>query len=146
MQMSLLTMAQQMTALTDSDRYGPDAEVRLIVEPFTPTAYLEVDDLTYASFDGGEPKAPDSNPQNITSPSTGMPGLLLREPAGGFNYVCSGTTDLPQTVYGWAVIDSGGLLAFCDLLDEPVVISEVGDFVTLSAILGYNPIPYFSPE
>jgi hypothetical protein len=68
----------------------------------------------------------------------------LKEPVGGFKWVCTADPAVPEVVYGYALLDSGGtILYFSDLLPAPVTISAAGNFVELSAVLGYlQSVPY----
>jgi hypothetical protein len=95
--------------------------------------------LTLASFAGSTPITVPAPPQLETIDNeTGRFGVLMKEPVGGYKFLCTTAPDTPETVYGWVVYDEeDALLYFTELLPNPVVITDVGNFVELTAVLGY---------
>jgi len=98
---------------------------------------LAIDDLTFATFDGStpiacgtgtQPEALDRNSNNAV--------ISIKPPAGGFRFETTGTTDLPQTVFGFALLndDSTVLLAAESLL-EPITLSAINQLVQLPPVL-----------
>ena len=118
--------------------------VALVIAPFTPAPTLQASDLTLASFTGGDPKSITAgNQTKIFDSTTGRRGILLVEPAGGLNFVCTGLTGLPQTVYGYALLKADGTLIATALLDTPQTIVAVGNNVLINATFGFlQYIPY----
>jgi len=126
---------------------APSAYVRLVKENFVPSAALVAGDLVYADFDGSDAiNVPFGDQTDVTDSVTGRVGILLKEPVAGYRWVCTGDTSLPQTIYGYAVRDlDDGTLLWTGLLPNPVPIAEAGNFVEISALLGYLVInPYDS--
>jgi len=137
--------------ITSEDIWGatgfPAAVAQPIIVPFVPSAELTSGELTYATFEGSEAIVLNAQPQlGIIDSQTGRVGVLIKEPVGGLKWIATDVTDLPQTIYGWAIRDNDdGSLLFSELLPEPVVISAVGNFVEVTAVLGYAKInPYDS--
>jgi len=122
--------------------------IQLIQSEFVPSAELTLADVTLADFDGSTPIAVPIAPQiQVVDSGTGRLGILLKEPVGGYKFICSGATNLPQTIYGWAVTDDADSdhILWSELLPVPKVIASAGDFVELTALLGYQVInPYNS--
>jgi len=123
------------------------AMIRLVQAEFVPSAALVTGDLTFATFDGSDAIEIPFGAQTVIRDSvTGRVGILLKEPLGGFHWLCGDTVNLPQTIYGYTVqnIATGNLL-WSGLLPESRVISGVGDFVEITSLLGYLLInPYDS--
>lgn len=119
---------------TGSDTY----DFYLIAAPFTPGLNLVSSDLTYATFTGGAGKVGGTPPQlQIRKSDTGQWGVLAIEPTGGAKWVCTAAPASPETIYGWALRKDGTTLVFTQLLPEPVTIAQVGDFVEVTAIMGF---------
>jgi len=102
--------------------------LHLAKEPFTEGPDLLLGDLTEADFDGYAPLAVDSaTAQVFTDPTSGDTVIQLDEPAGGWSWETTGTTDLPQTIYGFALTDTAGAVVHgSQLLDTPVVLDGTG--------------------
>ena len=120
--------------------------VKLVAAPFSPSKTLAEDDLVLATFTGGAPKTLPVGPQLpvYDTPSKRW-GLMLKEPAGGLNFVCSSAPAEPETIYGFIVNGPYGLYFSGLLPDGPKVISNIGDFVSLSSLMGFLPSDLF-PE
>lgn len=99
-----------------------------IKAPYTYTPNLVLADLTLADFDGSTPIAQDAVPSTYTDPLTGDSVIALTAPAGGFQWVTSGVTNLPQTIYGYALTDAAGttLVAVTDPLTTPIPLTATG--------------------
>lgn len=90
-------------------------------------------DLTEADFDGYAARdiAANAWPQSV-DPATGDSMLDARPDSTPFLWETTGVTDLPQTIYGWAVVDSTGATLYCaQNLIPPVVLSAVNQSVTI---------------
>lgn len=124
---------------------SPDnMKMALVAAPFVPAPTLVAGDLTLATFDGSGPPNVPAGAQNLILDSvTGSWGVSLKEPTGGFIWICSTAPLVPETIYGYALLDSDLELIASALLDEPVVISAVGNYVQISSVFGflsYQPI------
>lgn len=130
----------QMAALIAADTTTLDAvlnvEVILIKEPFTEGPDLVIGDLTPADFDGYAPLAKDAAAPTVTTdPATGAKIIRIPDPAGGWNWVTTGTTNLPQTIYGFALTDSTGAdLYGAEQLDEPIELTAAGQGVPIGDV------------
>lgn len=96
--------------------------------PYTYTPGMALADVTVSDFDGSTPIVQSAVPSTYSDPLTDDEIIALTGPAGGFQWVTSGTTNLPQTVYGYALTDAGGttLLAVTDPLTTPIPLTAVG--------------------
>jgi len=107
--------------------------VHLAVNGFTPGNALTVADFTEATFTGATALAAGLGAQQeFTDPATGDRCVQLLEPAGGWHWVCTAGTGLPQTVYGYYVTDNTDAVLYgCDRLDTPMVINATGQAVDI---------------
>jgi len=111
-------------------------KIALVVANFALTEDLVAGDLTLASFTGSTPKSGASGAQEVgINPLTGEQVLTILAPAGGYRWECTAAPTPSQTVYGFALLDStlADLLGLA-LLDTPVNIANVGDFVDLGKV------------
>lgn len=110
--------------------------VKLVKAAFVPGIGLVAGDLTYADFDGSGALAVSSATADVfTDPATGEVIIQLKEPAGGWHWVTTGVTNLPQTIYGAALRNSTGAdLWGSVLLDNPVVLSAAGQGIDLAQV------------
>lgn len=111
-------------------------EVALIVSPFTPGENMVIGDVTLASFTGSTAKPCQAPPQQAgIDPATQEQVVTVIAPAGGWRWECTATPGVPETIYGFCLISSDGLLLQAvQLLPSPVAITEAGDFIDLGAI------------
>jgi len=141
--------AQQVNTLVrnSTDLMNPASPnlLKLVNAPFTPTGSLVYADLSWATFDGSDPIANASGAPNVVfDPDTGQWGLVMKEPAGGFTWIVGDAGGLPETIYGYALVnsDEDTLLASA-LLPSPIVLTATGQFVQLSALFGYCSNPTY---
>lgn len=125
-----------------------DLQWGLVKAPFTPDPALALADLDVADFTGSAAKSGGSGAcLVVNSPLTSSQGLLGREPAGGLNFVATALTNLPQTIYGYYVYNNNvEELMFTALLPEPIEIQVIGDFVSLTSLLAWFNLLFFSDE
>jgi len=97
---------------------------------------LVIGDLTPATFDGYAPIAGAIGAQESGfNPATGEQVITIKVPAGGYRWETTGVTNLPQTIYGFALTDSTGAnLLGAELLTTPVVLNAVGQVIDLGAV------------
>jgi len=114
-------------------------QVVLVANSFVPSRELSVADLTLASFTGSTPKdIPFGAQTYVLDNESGRLGILLKEPIGGYNFVCTVAPVEAETIYGWALINvDGDALYFSELLPTPIVVAAVGNVVPLPALLGW---------
>ena len=118
----------------DATYLAPAADankIALVKASFTPDENLVIGDVTLADFDGSTPLLVGVGAQNVgLNPATGDQRITLKDPAGGFRWVTTGLTNLPQTIYGAILMNNAGttLLAM-EVFDTPLVLQEVGQDV-----------------
>jgi len=84
---------------------------------FSPGPTPGLVDADMADFDGSTPKASGAATRPVlTDPATGQQYLRIPDPAGGWNWTTSGTTNLPQTIYGFALTSDSTTVEGADLL------------------------------
>jgi len=110
------------------------SEIMLFVNNITPTENTVIGDLTEATFDGYARLDAEAPPMaSALDPTTGDQRVTVNEPAGGWRWETSGLTDLPQTIYGFALI-SGGVLRGIEMLPVPLVLEEADQEVNLGTV------------
>lgn len=124
---------------TDTTTIAPAADavhIHLAIAPFTPSLELTVGGLTEATFTGYAPlDAGTGAQQHFVDPATTEWVIQLLEPAGGWTWLCTGGTGLPQTIYGiYATDDADAVLYGAELLDAPITISASGQGVTVGQV------------
>jgi len=110
--------------------------VHLAKAAFTPTPSLDIASLVEASFDGGSPLSAGVGPQQeFLDPASGQRIVQLLEPSGGWHWVTTGITDLPQTIFGWYATDNTDAVLYgSGLLAIPVVLNAIGQGIDIPQI------------
>jgi len=100
----------------------------LAINAFTPSPTLVIGDITEADFDGyAALSAASAATQVFQDPATGDTRIQVREPAGGWTWIVSGNTNLPQTVYGYVLTDPTGATVYgSERITPPIVIPDGG--------------------
>ena len=131
-----LALGELLAADTSTLAPATANKVALISANFALSEELAVGDLTLATFTGSTPKAGASGAQQAgTDPLTGDQVVTNLTPAGGWRWECTAAPASPETIYGYALLDTTlATLLGAALLDAPVTITSVGDFVDLGAI------------
>jgi len=125
-------MAQLLAADTATLAPATDANlVCLVMATFTPSEQTVAADLTLATFDGSDPIAVElATQEEGLDPLTADAIITLGPPAGGFRWESTGTTDLPQTIYGFALMNEAmTVLLGCQTLPEPVTITAINQVI-----------------
>lgn len=89
--------------------------------------------LELADFDGSTPiNGVVGAQETATDPASGESVITLKEPAGGWRWETTGVTNLPQTIYGVALVDNavGVLLAYARLA-TPITLTATGQLIDL---------------
>lgn len=87
----------------------PFVALRLAKTAFSESVNLVIGDMDEADFDGYSAlHGASAATQVFIDPVTGLWTLQVREPAGGWHWVTTGLTNLPQTIFGYYLTDSGG--------------------------------------
>jgi len=123
----------------DANTLAPPTDanvIALISAPFTLNENLVVGDLTLATFDVSTPKAIATGDQQVgLDPATGEQKITILAPAGGFRWEVTTTDDLPQTIYGYALLTDGlAALLAAQTLPTPITLSAVTQFIDLGAV------------
>lgn len=116
---------------------GSANKIALIMAPFTLTEDLVVGDLTLATFATSTPIAGATGAQGVSlDPATGDQVITVLDPVGGYRYVVTATTNLPQAIYGCALLDTtlANLLAVA-LFATPVNLTTVGQAIDLGPLV-----------
>jgi hypothetical protein len=119
--------------LTLADPLG--LELALVKSDFTPSENLQLGDIDLATFDGAGPiLAAVSGPRPVLDPQTNSAVIEFQSAILAWRWQVSGLTDLPQTIYGYALVGlTVGVLA-SELLDTPLVLTGVGQVVDLAEV------------
>jgi len=106
-----------------------------VIEDFTPGPTVVLADSAIATFDGATPKAITAAVRTPSvNPLTGNRQIILPPPAGGFTWTTTGVTNLPQTVYGYALTSDSTSFGSTKLLgttklEEPLTLTASGQAI-----------------
>lgn len=111
-------------------------KIHLIVAAFTPGPGLDFTTLTEATFPGYAALVAGVGTQPVyNDPVSGKRVIEIKAPTGGWNFISTGPTSPSQTVYGFVMTDGASAVTYgAELLDTPVVITNTGDGLTLTAV------------
>ena len=136
-----LALGTALAAATPLNQPTDENIVRLISAPFTENEDLVVGDLTFADFDGSTAIDQPVGPAQVgIDPQSGEQRITVTEPEGGWRFVTTGVTNLPQTIYGYALLTAAsaalvGVHAFAEPIDLTAVTQEINlDKVTLTFV------------
>lgn len=133
------TISSLKDAILDSPVFVPtdNMKVSLVVNDFTKSKTVDIADLTLCSVTGMTTKTLGTGSiQAVWSTDFGQWGFILKEPAGGLNFVCTTPSDPVQTAYGWIVTNNAGTeIISCDKLPVATPIVATGQVIMLSANL-----------
>jgi len=130
-------MASALATTPPLDQVTALNRVALVMEPFTPTRQTLLADLVLATFDGSTEKTVALGAQgSAQDPVTLQQIITIVEPLGGWRWVTSGTTNLPQSIYGFVLFDSSGPgpLLGSELLPEAITLTAIGQEVNLGTV------------
>lgn len=125
MQVTLAVRSQAAILLAaDTTTLAPAADANkmvLVMAPFTPGEGIGLGDLTLATFDGSTPLLCGLGTQpSGFDPATSDLIIDLKPPVTGFRWETTGLTHLPQTIYGYALLNNAGdTVLAADLLPVP---------------------------
>lgn len=108
-------------------------KMALIMTNFTPSEQSVVTDFTLADFTGHNPISvtAGAQPEGL-DPTTNDSVIDLSPPAGGFRWVTADAVNLPQTIYGYALLDNTlATVLACELLPTPVVLTAAAQVIDL---------------
>lgn len=135
----LLSDALASLLAADATTLAPAADnniVSLVISPFTPDPGLDITTLMLATFTGSAPKLAGLGTQTVfRDPISGLRVIQIKEPIGGWNWVCTVTPGAPETVYGVLLTDEAGTVYLgSELLESPTTIALAGDGVTVGSL------------
>jgi len=110
--------------------------VRLIAAPFSEDENLVVGDLTFATFTGSTALEVAVDDQQVAvDPVTSQQVVTLVEPLGGWRWETTDAVNLPETIYGAALLTSASaaLLAL-HTLPTPIGLTAAGQEINLGAL------------
>lgn len=116
-------------------------KVALVKAPFSPSENTVIGDLTLADFVGSTPLVCGTGTQPTgLDPFTNDNLCDIKSPAGGFRWETTDVTNLPQTIYGFALLsnDLSTLLA-CAVFTTPIVLTAVNQVVDGLSVQLRNP-------
>lgn len=131
-QMAFLLAADTTTLAQAAD----NNMIALIMAPFTPSETLTFASLTLATFDGSTPILVGLGTQpSAYDPLTDDVVISLKPPVGGFRFETTGTTHLPQTIFGFALLNEAldALLA-AELLPVPITLTGINQGIDLNDV------------
>ena len=122
---ALAAQAATLAPATDANKMA------LIMAPFEPGESLTFADLTLATFDGATPILCGTGTQPTAyDPSTDDSVIDIKPPAGGFRWETTGTTNLPQTIYGYCLLDNAAAVLYAAAaFDVPVILTGINQRV-----------------
>lgn len=111
-------------------------QVHLVMANFTPSEQLVASDLTFATFDGSTALAAGVGTQpEALDPNTNDAIIDILSPVGGWRWETTGVTNLPQTIYGFALTDMAGTTLYASAkLATPVTLSAINQRIELDEV------------
>lgn len=134
------TLAARFANLVAADATTLDnaanVKIRLSKAAFTPSPDLTPAGITTADFDGYADMEKDAGAPNVyLDPGTGDYLIEIPPPAGGWTFETTGATNLPQTIFGWVLLDNAGTTVYDSQLISPQpVLTASGQGFTLNPI------------
>lgn len=129
----MMTLVGADTATLATAATPTEVQVHLSKTPFTPSPTIVFADLTPPDFDGYAHIAAGAPPWVETlDPASGAVKLLLPMPAGGLVWETTGTTNLPQTIYGYMVIGHSSVNCGAALFNPPIVLTGVNQSIIIN--------------
>lgn len=103
-------------------------KLHLAKAAFVPGPGLLLAGLTEADFTGYAAVPVAAGAWNVfRDPNSGLIWVEAPIPAGGWHFDVTGTTNLPQTIFGWYVTDDGDTdLYGSELFDDPILLVTSG--------------------
>jgi len=110
--------------------------VVLLMEPVTPSEGLVMADVTPADFTGSTPIEVELGAQGEGLDANTDDGIIsILPPVGGWRWETTGTTNLPQTIYGFALTNEAETTLYgAEALETPIVLTGVNQVVQLPAV------------
>jgi hypothetical protein len=129
-------MAQLLAADTATLAQAANAnKMALVMNDLAPSEGTVLSDLTLATFDGNTPIDVGLNTQpEALDPVTSDAIIDFKPPVTGFRWETTGVTNLPQTIYGYALVDNGiTTLLACERFDTPITLTATNQRIDIGA-------------
>jgi len=103
---------------------------------FTPSEGLAIGDLTEATFTGYAALVAGTGAQGEGfDPGTLDSVIDILAPVGGWRFVVTSATGLPQTIYGFYLTNNAGSTLYgAALFDAPIVLNNNGDVIVIDRV------------
>lgn len=111
-------------------------KIALVVAPFALSENLTASALTLGSTNGLTPIAGVAGAQTVgLDPTTQQQKILIKSPAGGYQWVTSGSFSGAITVYGFALLDTTlATLLAAALLPTPINVDAAGYLIDIDPV------------
>lgn len=124
----------------DTNTLAPAADaiyIALVKNQIAPSEGIVLADCDLADFDGSNPLAVGLNAQpEGYDPTTDDSIIDLKPPAGGFRWITTGVTNLPQTIYGFVLLNHAqDTVLASELLAVAQPLSLLGQRIDLGDVL-----------
>lgn len=129
--------AKLLAADTTTLAQAADANVMVLLKAdFAPGENLPFGSLLAADFDGSTPLACGLAAQpEALDPTTGDSRITLKSPVGGWRWQTTGITNLPQTIYGYALMNKNKDAYFgAEKLPVPVTLAAADQVVEFGPV------------
>jgi hypothetical protein len=137
----MIAVREQLGALLAADATtlapGVNAnKIALIGAPFTPRETLHATDLTLLSGNGLSPIQGVTGAQVVgLDPVTQQQVIVIKAPAGGYQWVTSGGLAVTKSIYGYALLDSTlATLLAVQALATPITVSADGYLIDFDPV------------
>jgi hypothetical protein len=120
----------------DAQSFAPPAlanKMLLIKAPFTPNENMLPANITPADFTGADPIDVPVGAQSIgIDPNSQQWVIDIKMPVGGWRWQVTALDNLPQTIYGFAMLDNGMTNIVCiETLPVPITLTAAFDYVNI---------------
>ena len=131
-----LAIREAMVALlaADAATLAPAADankIALVMNEINPGEALTFADCTLATFTGATPIAAGTGTQpSGTDSFSGASVISIKVPAGGFRWETTDAVNLPQTIYGFILVDNAvAVLLAAARFDTPITLTAAGQVI-----------------
>jgi len=110
--------------------------VFLVMAAFVASEASVIGDLTLATFDGSAALSAGVGTQaEGLDPNNTNALITIKSPVGGWRWETTGVTNLPQTIFGYCMLDNAdAVLLGCQTLDQTITLTAINQVVDLGSI------------
>lgn len=135
--LSIREKVMQLLAADTATLASVDAmKVHLVKATFTPSEDMDILDFELADFDGSTAleAGTGTQPESLV-PGTNDSVIHIKPPAGGWRWETTGTTNLPQTIYGYILTNNDSSTVYAaEVFSEEITLSKVNQSVSLPSV------------